>query len=109
MEEDESFNDITLSGRIGSKTLKTFFHDLSSEALTFTNKIYCREASSTVQFCRLRNIFGTGYGYGVRRAKVTKKGGLTSLGVFEKINAVIVGQVGNVLGCDEVNMMPHQH
>ena len=67
---------------------KAFFHDLSSQALFFESELFCIEASTKETNACLWNIFGTGWVYGVRRARVTKARGTANLSVNERINVI---------------------
>lgn len=70
------------------RTVQTFFHDLSSQAIAFPTNVYVIEAQESDQFECLRSIIGTGFGFGVRRPRDTRKSGLRSLSVTDRINVL---------------------
>ena len=70
------------------RTVRSYFHDLSSHALSFNSQFFCIEASTKENVACLWKIFGTGWGYGVRRARVTKASGAANLSVNEHINVI---------------------
>ena len=68
--------------------MQTFYHDLSAEVVSFKTQLYQVEAKTKDNFSCLWSIFGLGWGYGVRKAKVTKSGGMSNLALYEKINVI---------------------
>ena len=71
-----------------TRSLRTFFHDLSSQSVSLPTRIHTIEAYTADHFKVLRSLFGTGYGFGVRRSRDTKKSGTSVLAVTEQINAL---------------------
>ena len=87
LKEDSSYRGYNFSGKITPYN-KVFFHDLSSQALSFDSELFCIEASTQEHFTCLRNIFGTGWGYGIFQARVTKASGQANLSVNEQTNVI---------------------
>ena len=85
---DPSFDEHDFSPTEGRRTVRTYFHDLSSQAISLKGEIFCIDAHTLEQFTCLCEMFGTGYGYGVWRAKVTRASWLTNLSIYERINAL---------------------
>lgn len=88
LKNHSSFSEFSFTPKQCQRTVRSYFYNLSSEAITFPVNVYCVEVDTKEQFSCLRSIFGTAFGYGVRRAKVTRSSGLASLSVYERINAV---------------------
>ena len=86
--KDSSYAGYSFVPKQGRRTIKNYFHDLSSQAISFHCNIFYIEAWKKEHFSCLRGMFGTGWGYGVRRPKVTKSSGLANLSVYEKINVL---------------------
>ena len=95
LKKNKSFVHNDLEPKHSKRTIRTFFYNLSSQAISLPVDIFYVEAETVEQFACLRKIFGTAYGYGVRRAKVTKSSGLASLSVAERINALDYFSDGN--------------
>ena len=83
-----------------SRVIRTFYKDLSSEAKTFHVVLTDVSAETTDQFKSLRDLFGTGYGFGVRRGRDTKKSGKRSLSILDRINAVDFYSDGSGISTD---------
>ena len=97
-----SFDGVDFTPTQSNRTLRTFFQDLSSQAVPYPTNIYSIEANTSEQFQCLRELFGTGYGFGVRRPRDTKNSGLKALQVFETINVLDYLSSGKDDGIDAV-------
>ena len=84
----KSFSNVDLSPNLTTRTVRTFFHDLSSQSVSLPNQKYTIVVESKKQFKFLRQVFGSSYGYGVKRPRDTKKSGVASLSITERINVV---------------------
>ena len=75
LKKDTSFVECDFLPSKSTRTVRTFFQDLSSQAISFPAKLYQIEADDNEQFKCLRSILGKSYGYGVRRPRDTRKVG----------------------------------
>ena len=88
LKRSKTFGDSEIKPRNCLRTLRCFFQDLSSKACPFGTSVFIITASSSAQYQALRNIFGTSYGFGVRRARDTQTSGLKKLSVLDQINVL---------------------
>ena len=83
-----SYSEHNFDGKSSLRSFRTFYHDLSSQAVPLATIIFHVEAETTDQFQCLRELFGTGYGYRVRRPRGTQQSGTAILSATERIKAI---------------------
>ena len=88
LKKDRSFVGCDFTSSKSTRTVRTFFQDLSSQAISFPANLYQIEADDSEQFKCLRKILGKSYGYGVRRPRDTRSSGLATLAVTDRINVL---------------------
>ena len=88
LQKNPSFAGYNFTPSRSSWLVRTFFHDLASQAISIPTNIHTIVAEESSRFCCLRSIFGTGYGFGVRRPRDTKNSGLSSLSITDRINVL---------------------
>ena len=76
------------SSKEKNRVRRTFYHNLSSSSQRFKTIMSRVEGETTEQLGCLRDNFGKGFGYGVRRAKPKVGDGVVNLSILEKDNAV---------------------
>ena len=88
LREHESFRDVDFQADQKTCAFRTFYHDLSSNTVKLSTSLYNIEAQTSQQFKYLREIFGSSYGFGVRRPRDTLKSGTSVLSITDRINAL---------------------